>query len=106
MPGTNPAVRMYASGPAFTGIVFQHGNRGGEVQKKIAGLAVEKQWGSTMVLTEPDADSDADTGRTKAIKQENGSWHIEGAKRFITSAEHDMKDFRAGWLGTVPADGS
>ncbi len=45
-----------------------------------------------MVLTEPDAGSDVGAGRTKAVKQEDGSWHIEGVKRFITSGEHDMSE--------------
>ena len=49
-------------------------------------------WGATMVLTEPDAGSDVGAGRTKAIQQDDGSWHIEGVKRFITSAEHDMTE--------------
>jgi alkylation response protein AidB-like acyl-CoA dehydrogenase len=44
------------------------------------------------VLTEPDAGSDVGAGRTKAVKQEDGSWHIEGVKRFITSGEHDMEE--------------
>src|SRR5690606_39163937 len=48
-----------------------------------------RQWGSTMVLTEPDAGSDVGAGRTKAIEQPDGSWHIEGVKRFITSADSD-----------------
>ncbi|MFI5768915.1 acyl-CoA dehydrogenase [Streptomyces sp. NPDC051658] len=87
--GSNPAVWMYSSGPAFAGILFEEGN---EAQKKIAGIAVEKQWGSTMVLTEPDAGSDVGAGRTKAVEQEDGSWHIEGVKRFITSGEHDMSE--------------
>ncbi|MFI6084391.1 acyl-CoA dehydrogenase [Streptomyces sp. NPDC051217] len=87
--GANPAIWMYTSGPAFAGILFQEGN---EAQKKIAEIAVEKQWGSTMVLTEPDAGSDVGAGRTKAVQQEDGSWHIEGVKRFITSGEHDMSD--------------
>ncbi|WP_328888013.1 acyl-CoA dehydrogenase [Streptomyces sp. NBC_00316] len=87
--GSNPAVWMYSSGPAFAGILFDEGN---EVQKKIAEIAVEKQWGSTMVLTEPDAGSDVGAGRTKAVEQEDGSWHIEGVKRFITSGEHDMSE--------------
>jgi alkylation response protein AidB-like acyl-CoA dehydrogenase len=87
--GANPAVWMYSSGPAFAGILFQEGN---EVQKKAARIAVEKQWGSTMVLTEPDAGSDVGAGRTKAVEQEDGSWHIEGVKRFITSGEHDMSE--------------
>ncbi|MFY1678005.1 MULTISPECIES: acyl-CoA dehydrogenase [unclassified Streptomyces] len=87
--GANPAVWMYSSGPAFAGILHQEGN---DVQKKIAEIAVEKQWGSTMVLTEPDAGSDVGAGRSKAVRQEDGSWHIEGVKRFITSGEHDMSE--------------
>ena len=80
---------MYASGPAFAGILYSEGN---ETQKKIAEIAVEKRWGSTMVLTEPDAGSDVGAGRTKAVQQEDGSWHIEGVKRFITSGEHDLSE--------------
>ncbi|MFC7973714.1 acyl-CoA dehydrogenase [Streptomyces cinereoruber] len=87
--GANPAVWMYSSGPAFAGILHNEGN---EAQKKVARIAVEKRWGSTMVLTEPDAGSDVGAGRTKAIQQEDGSWHIEGVKRFITSGEHDMEE--------------
>ncbi|MFF9866452.1 acyl-CoA dehydrogenase [Streptomyces sp. NPDC013953] len=87
--GSNPAVWMYSSGPAFAGVLFEEGN---EIQKQIARIAVEKQWGSTMVLTEPDAGSDVGAGRTKAVQQEDGSWHIEGVKRFITSGEHDMSE--------------
>ncbi|MFI0895390.1 acyl-CoA dehydrogenase [Streptomyces sp. NPDC020983] len=87
--GSNPAIWMYSSGPAFAGILYDEGT---EQQKKIAALAVEKQWGSTMVLTEPDAGSDVGAGRTRAVPQDDGSWHIEGVKRFITSGEHDMAE--------------
>ncbi|MDX2562505.1 acyl-CoA dehydrogenase [Streptomyces sp. TX20-6-3] len=87
--GSNPAIWMYSSGPAFAGILYTEGN---EAQKKVAQIAVEKRWGSTMVLTEPDAGSDVGAGRTKATQQEDGSWHIEGVKRFITSGEHDMEE--------------
>ncbi|MFL4905695.1 acyl-CoA dehydrogenase [Streptomyces sp. MMS24-I2-30] len=87
--GANPAIWMYASGPAFARILFEEGT---EEQQKIATLAVERTWGSTMVLTEPDAGSDVGAGRTRALQQEDGSWHIEGVKRFITSGEHDMEE--------------
>ncbi len=30
---------------------------------------VDRQWGATMVLTEPDAGSDVGAGRTKAVQQ-------------------------------------
>jgi alkylation response protein AidB-like acyl-CoA dehydrogenase len=87
--GSNPAVWMYASGPAFAGVLHEEGT---EEQKKIAKLMADRQWGSTMVLTEPDAGSDVGAGRTRAIRQDDGTWHIEGVKRFITSGEHDMSE--------------
>jgi alkylation response protein AidB-like acyl-CoA dehydrogenase len=82
--GANPAVWMYAGGAGFANIFYHLAT---EEQKKWAVLAAERGWGSTMVLTEPDAGSDVGAGRTKAVKQEDGSWHIEGVKRFITSGD-------------------
>jgi alkylation response protein AidB-like acyl-CoA dehydrogenase len=84
--GANPAVWMYAGGAGFAQILWHLGT---EEQKKWAELAAERGWGSTMVLTEPDAGSDVGAGRTKAVKQDDGSWHIDGVKRFITSADSD-----------------
>ncbi|MGA9597080.1 MAG: acyl-CoA dehydrogenase [Acidimicrobiia bacterium] len=53
--------------------------------------ALEHNWGGTMVLTEPDAGSDVGAGVTRAtpVDEENGVYHLEGVKRFITSGEHD-----------------
>ncbi len=45
-----------------------------------------------MVLTEADAGSAVGAGRTRAIPQPDGSWHLEGVKRFITSADHDLSE--------------
>ncbi|HEY8533811.1 MAG TPA: acyl-CoA dehydrogenase [Micromonospora sp.] len=87
--GSNAPVWMYASGPSFAHTLWREGN---ERQKKWAKLFIEKQWGSTMVLTEPDAGSDVGAARTRAIPQPDGSWHIEGVKRFITSGEHDLAE--------------
>ena len=84
--GANPAVWMYGGGAGFAQIMYHLGT---EEQKKWAVLAAERGWGSTMVLTEPDAGSDVGAGRTKAVKQDDGSWHIDGVKRFITSADSD-----------------
>ncbi len=84
--GANPAVWMYAGGAGFAQIFY---NLATEEQKKWAILAAERGWGSTMVLTEPDAGSDVGAGRTKAIQQDDGSWHIDGVKRFITSGDSD-----------------
>jgi alkylation response protein AidB-like acyl-CoA dehydrogenase len=87
--GANPAVWMYSSLGSFSHALWKLGT---ERQKEIAQLAVDGKWGYTMVLTEPDAGSDVGAGRTKAVRQPDGTWHIEGVKRFITSAEHDMAD--------------
>ncbi|HEU4514285.1 MAG TPA: acyl-CoA dehydrogenase [Nocardioidaceae bacterium] len=87
--GSNAPIWMYAAGPSFASVVYRNGN---ERDQKIAQHMVDRQWGSTMVLTEPDAGSDVGAGRSKATLQEDGSWHIEGVKRFITSAEHDMSE--------------
>jgi alkylation response protein AidB-like acyl-CoA dehydrogenase len=87
--GANAPIWMYSNGPSFAHVLQIEGT---EEQKKWARIFVDKQWGSTMVLTEPDAGSDVGAGRTRAIPQADGSWHIEGVKRFITSGEHDLTD--------------
>ncbi|MDT7549011.1 MAG: hypothetical protein QOE84_1405 [Actinomycetota bacterium] len=87
--GANPAIYMYSSGPAFAQILHSNGTAD---QKRFAELAIDRGWGATMVLTEPDAGSDVGAGRAKAIQQPDGTWHIEGVKRFITSAEWDWPE--------------
>ncbi|WP_433713992.1 acyl-CoA dehydrogenase [Nocardia sp. CA-084685] len=82
--GAQPAAYMYLSGPVMADIVHSIGT---EEQRHWAKLAVQRNWGATMVLTEPDAGSDVGAGRTKAIQQPDGTWQIEGVKRFITSAD-------------------
>jgi hypothetical protein len=87
--GANPAAFMYGSWAAFAAVLHELGTPD---QQRLAELMLEKRWGATMVLTEPDAGSDVGLGRTKAVQQPDGSWHITGVKRFITSAEHDLSD--------------
>src|SRR5215510_3886870 len=87
--GANPAIWMYGAGPMFAGVLNRNGN---ERDKKIARLIVDKGWITTMVLTEPDAGSDVGAGRTKATPNDDGTWNIEGVKRFITSGESDLSE--------------
>ena len=84
--GANPAAYMYAMGAGMCQIMYDLGT---EEQKKWAVLGAERGWTATMVLTEPDAGSDVGAGRTKAVQQADGSWHIDGVKRFITSGDAD-----------------
>ncbi|MGI8720983.1 MAG: acyl-CoA dehydrogenase [Geodermatophilaceae bacterium] len=88
--GANPALFLYVmSGATFGSIVARVGTPD---QRRMIRHAVERHWGSTMVLTEPDAGSDVGAGRTKASEQPDGSWHIEGVKRFITAGDWDLPE--------------
>ena len=87
--GANPAIWMYSSGTDFATVIW---NLGTEQQREVAHRMIDGLWGSTMVLTEADAGSDVGAGRTKAVQQTDGTWHIDGVKRFITSAEHDLSE--------------
>ena len=81
----NPSAAFwYALGPAMANALFVEGN---EQQKRWAAMALERGWAATMVLTEPDAGSDVGAGRAKAIAQPDGTWHIDGVKRFISGGD-------------------
>jgi alkylation response protein AidB-like acyl-CoA dehydrogenase len=87
--GSNPAIHIYASGYAFAQVAHVLGT---DVQKKMAKHMIDRHWGATMQLTEPDAGSDVGAGRTKAVEQADGTWHITGTKRYITSGDADIYD--------------
>ncbi|WP_151526425.1 acyl-CoA dehydrogenase [Serinicoccus kebangsaanensis] len=80
--GANPAVKMFAAGYTFSNVLYRLGT---PEQQQLAQLMVDHAWGATMMLTEPDAGSDVGAGRSKAVKAGDGSWHLTGTKRFITS---------------------
>ena len=81
----NPSAAFwYALGPAMANALYVEGN---EQQKRWAAMALERGWAATMVLTEPDAGSDVGAGRAKAVAQPDGTWHIEGVKRFISGGD-------------------
>ena len=87
LTAANTTVQFYAGGGLFARVLFEEGT---ESQKELATMWVDHGWGGTMILTEPDAGSDVGAGTTKAIDQGDGTWHLEGVKRFITSGEHDI----------------
>jgi hypothetical protein len=83
----NPVLAFYLFGAFAARTIGRHGT---EDQKArfLPGL-IEKRWGGTMVLTEPDAGSDVGAGRTKARHVGGDVWEIEGTKRFITNGDFD-----------------
>jgi len=85
----NTTVSWYSGGTLFARVLFEEGT---ESQKELAKLWLDKQWSGSMMLTEPDAGSDVGLASTKAIDMGDGTWHIEGVKRFITGGEHDASE--------------
>jgi alkylation response protein AidB-like acyl-CoA dehydrogenase len=86
----NPAAAFfYSMGPAMANALHVEGN---EQQKRWAAMALDRGWAATMVLTEADAGSDVGAGRARAIAQPDGSWHIEGVKRFISGDVGDTAE--------------
>lgn len=61
-----------------------------EQQKRYAEKMYAGLWGGTMVLTEPGAGSDVGALKTKAVKQEDGSYRIKGSKIFISGGDSDL----------------
>jgi alkylation response protein AidB-like acyl-CoA dehydrogenase len=80
----NPSANFFGLGPLMAQALYVEGN---EEQRRWAAEGVERGWAATMVLTEPDAGSDVGAGRAKAIGQPDGTWHIEGVKRFISGGD-------------------
>ena len=78
------AAFWWALGPSMANALYVEGT---EEQKRWAAVGVERGWAATMVLTEPDAGSDVGAGRAKAVAQPDGTWHIEGVKRFISGGD-------------------
>ncbi|HVM18980.1 MAG TPA: acyl-CoA dehydrogenase [Egibacteraceae bacterium] len=88
--GANPAALMYCAGPFFAAIADPLVTD--EQREYWIRPWVEKQWGATMVLTEPDAGSDVGAGRTRATDRGDGTWSINGVKRFITNGDFDWPE--------------
>jgi alkylation response protein AidB-like acyl-CoA dehydrogenase len=87
--GSNPGIHLYSSGPSFAHVIYELGT---EEQKSFAKQMVENHWSATMLLTEPEAGSDVGAGTSKAVKQSDGTWHLTGTKRFITSGDSDLEE--------------
>ncbi|MDB5628609.1 MAG: acyl-CoA dehydrogenase [Tardiphaga sp.] len=53
---------------------------------------VAGEWTGTMNLTEPQCGTDLGLLRTKAVKQDDGSYKLSGTKIFISAGDHDLAD--------------
>jgi alkylation response protein AidB-like acyl-CoA dehydrogenase len=92
LSGSHATATLWPIGALMAGILDQVGTEGQKA--RFVRPMIEDCWGGTMVLTEPDAGSDVGAGTTRAIRvEDNGPddlgavYHLEGIKRFITSAD-------------------
>jgi alkylation response protein AidB-like acyl-CoA dehydrogenase len=90
----NSANMALAMAPLLTqGAIDAISHHGSEEQKeKYLLRMVSGEWTGSMNLTEPDAGSDVGAVRTKAVKQDDGTYRISGQKIFITFGEHSFTD--------------
>ncbi len=63
-----------------------------ELKTRYIPKMISGEWTGTMNLTEPQAGSDLALVRSKAVKQDDGTYRISGQKIFITYGEHDMSE--------------
>jgi alkylation response protein AidB-like acyl-CoA dehydrogenase len=92
LSGAHATASLWPIGALMAGVIDRIGTDG--QRESIARPMVDRRWGGTMVLTEPDAGSDVGAGTTRAVRvADNGPedlgavYHLTGVKRFITSAD-------------------
>ncbi len=63
-----------------------------ELKRRFLPKMVEGTWSGAMALTESHCGTDLGMLRTRAEPQEDGGFHLNGTKIFITGGEHDLAE--------------
>ncbi|HXV71667.1 MAG TPA: acyl-CoA dehydrogenase [Acidimicrobiia bacterium] len=69
-----------------------HAHGSDELKQRYLEKLVSGEWTGTMNLTEPEAGSDVGALRTRAVRQDDGTYRIFGTKIFITWGDQDITD--------------
>jgi len=64
----------------------------GDLKNTAMEKMISGEWGGTMCLTEPDAGSDVGALKSKAKKNDDGTYNVSGQKIFISSGENDYRN--------------
>jgi alkylation response protein AidB-like acyl-CoA dehydrogenase len=88
--GANANLQFYLFGAFLSRVIHELGTP--SQKARYLPQMLEKRWGGSMVLTEPDAGSDVGAGRAKARHVRGDVWEIEGVKRFITNGDFDSAE--------------
>ncbi len=70
--------------------ILHHADK--QIKDKFLPKIVEGKWSGTMCLTEAQCGTDLSLIKTKAIKNNDGSFSLTGQKIFITSGDHDLTE--------------
>ncbi len=88
--GANAPVAFYCFGTFIARVIDALGT---DAQKqRFVQAAIDKKWGGTMQLSEPQAGSDVGEGKTRAKHVEGDVWHLSGTKCWITNGDFDAVD--------------
>ena len=89
--GADPAFCVY---PGFNvGATYLLKKYGTERQQRdFSQILVTPNMTASMVISEPEAGSDVGAIRTRAIREDDGRYRIEGSKVFVSSGMHDLTD--------------
>jgi alkylation response protein AidB-like acyl-CoA dehydrogenase len=90
LSGANAAITFYILGNFHAKVIEELGTE--SQKKRYLTNILERHWGGTMVLTEPDAGSDVGAGTTKATHEKDDVYLLEGVKRFITNGDFDQPE--------------
>ena len=89
--GASAAFSMYPglTASAYAGI---RASASDEIKQKYLPKMASGEWSGTMNLTEPQCGTDLGMVRTKAVRNDDGSFSITGQKIWISAGEHDFSD--------------
>ena len=88
--GANASATFYLLGEVNAQVIDRLGTA--KQRALFSERIIERKWGGTMMLTEPDAGSDVGAGLAKARHIEGDMWHLEGTKRYITNGDYDATE--------------
>jgi hypothetical protein len=88
--GSHASAAFYGLGEINAQVIHRLGTP--DQKARFSRNIIERQWGGTMMLTEPDAGSDVGAGLTKAYHIEGDLWKLEGVKRYITNGDYDTTE--------------
>ena len=77
-------------GEGASHLIEVYGNE--ELKNKYVPKMISGEWGGSMCLTEPGAGTDVGNLSTKAVRQADGTFKIQGTKIFITGGDQDLTE--------------